>query len=237
MRRWHQCGADGHAIEQIYAKLAQSTKCSIDPGEFHDSTVFARKNEMEELTRRKFLFAALGVPATSHGTAPIPLLTVSSDRMLSCGDLRIPCLVGYNGIRLHKHEGDGATPAGTFPLRKILFRPDRVSHVETSLPAEQIDRLDGWCTAPESNNYNKQIKLPTALSHEILWRNDELYDIVVVVGYNDAPAIPGHGSAIFLHCARSGMRATDGCIAVPRQQLIMVAACCGPSTGIEISGH
>ena len=56
--------------------------------------------------------------------------------------------------------------------------------------------------------------LPFAAGHERLWRDDEVYDLVVVLGHNDDPVVPGAGSAIFLHVARSDYAPTEGCLAL-----------------------
>ncbi|MEE8188307.1 MAG: hypothetical protein V3T80_03780, partial [Kiloniellales bacterium] len=43
------------------------------------------------------------------------------------------CAIGRGGVAADKHEGDGATPAGCWPLRRVLFRPDRLRAPETPL--------------------------------------------------------------------------------------------------------
>jgi L,D-peptidoglycan transpeptidase YkuD (ErfK/YbiS/YcfS/YnhG family) len=50
-------------------------------------------------------------------------------------------------------------------------------------------------------------------------REDHLYDIVLVLGYNDRPRVRGKGSAIFVHLAREGLTPTAGCIAFSRRDL------------------
>ena len=70
-----------------------------------------------------------------------------------------------------------------------------------------------------SRNYNRLVKLPSQRSAEGLMREDNLYDLVVVLGYNDRPRIKGKGSAIFLHLARPGYTPTEGCIALARHDL------------------
>ena len=62
---------------------------------------------------------------------------------------------------------------------------------------------DGWCDAPDDPNYNRLVSLPYPASAEHLWRDDNVYDLIAVLGYNDDPVVPGKGSAIFLHIARS----------------------------------
>lgn len=83
---------------------------------------------------------------------------------------------------------------------------------------------DGWCDDPASPCYNKLIILPDAARHEELWREDNIYDLIVVVGYNDAPAISGKGSAIFIHLLRPERTPTQGCVALTEEDLRAVLA-------------
>jgi L,D-peptidoglycan transpeptidase YkuD (ErfK/YbiS/YcfS/YnhG family) len=53
-----------------------------------------------------------------------------------------------------------------------------------------------------------------------MWRDDGAYDLVVMLGFNDAPPIAGRGSAIFLHCIADGKTGTAGCVAVDRDDLM-----------------
>jgi L,D-peptidoglycan transpeptidase YkuD (ErfK/YbiS/YcfS/YnhG family) len=82
--------------------------------------------------------------------------------------------------------------------------------------------------------YNQQITLPRPGEYENLWRADGLYDVVIVIGYNDAPVVPGKGSAIFLHVARPGLSPTDGCVAVPLPVIVAISRLCDETTYIEI---
>ena len=68
-------------------------------------------------------------------------------------------------------------------------------------------------------DYNRMIRLPHDGHYEELWRQDEIYDVVGVLGWNDAPVRRGRGSAIFLHVARSDYAPTDGCIALALDDL------------------
>ena len=124
------------------------------------------------------------------------------------------CGLGRGGIctAAAKCEGDGRTPAGVWPLRRLLWRADRISLPRTALLSQPIHVSDGWCDAPSDRQYNRPVKMPYRASAESLWRNDHVYDLVVVLGYNDDPVVPGAGSAIFLHLARPDYIATDGCI-------------------------
>ncbi|MEQ8966083.1 MAG: L,D-transpeptidase family protein [Azospirillaceae bacterium] len=151
------------------------------------------------------------------------------------GRRELACALGTGGVRADKREGDGATPVGRFALRRVLWRPDRLSAPTTALPAAPIDPADGWCDDPADPAYNGPVRLPFPASHERLWREDGLYDVVVVLGHNDDPIVPGAGSAVFLHCARPTLAPTAGCVAVAREDLVALLAECGPGTVIEIA--
>src|SRR5581483_1019560 len=108
---------------------------------------------------------------------------------------------GKNGVSADKREGDGMTPIGTFPLRRLLYRPDhfRPGEIATGLPAQPLRADDGWCENPAYPEYNRPIRHPHPCTRDRMWRPDHLYDLIVIGGYNDAPVAPGRGSAIFLH--------------------------------------
>lgn len=138
----------------------------------------------------------------------------------SAGLLRIDgrdlsCILGEGGISAHKQEGDGATPRGLLALRRVLYRADRLAPPRCAgLPREPIAPSDGWCDDPAHPDYNRAVRLPHPGRHERLWRDDPVYDLLAVLGYNDDPVQRGAGSAIFLHVARADERPTKGCVAL-----------------------
>ncbi len=132
--------------------------------------------------------------------------------------------LGRGGVRQHKEEGDGATPAGLLMLRRVLFRADRLPPPTCAVPRAPLAPDDGWCDDPTSRLYNHEIRLPNEAHHEALWRDDALYDVIGVLGWNDAPVERGRGSAIFLHISRPDFAPTDGCIALPRADLLTLLA-------------
>jgi L,D-peptidoglycan transpeptidase YkuD (ErfK/YbiS/YcfS/YnhG family) len=152
------------------------------------------------------------------------IATIRGDGFLWLGALRVQAAIGARGILRHKQEGDSATPAGTLPLRRVLYRADRLATPLCTAPTEPIARTDGWCDDPNHQSYNQMIRLPHTAHHETLWRDDPLYDIIGVLGWNDDPAIRGHGSAIFLHVATRDYTPTAGCIALAKPDLIAVLA-------------
>ncbi len=140
--------------------------------------------------------------------------TLGADGILRLDDLRFRAAVGRGGVRLHKQEGDGATPAGLLPLRRVLYRADRVARPRCAVPTMPLAPHDGWCDDPSHADYNRPVRLPHDGRHEALWRIDSIYDVVGVLGWNDAPVVRGMGSAIFLHVARPDFAPTEGCIAL-----------------------
>lgn len=153
---------------------------------------------------------------------------------LEAGGRVIRCALGRGGIGRSKREGDGVTPAGIHPLRRLWYRSDRSGHPPTRLPVRRIGAEDGWCDAPGDRNYNRHVRLPYAGSHEAMRRTDGLYDHVVEIGFNDARRVQGGGSAIFLHVARPGLLPTEGCIALPADELRKLLPRLGPRTRIVI---
>ncbi|MFT8244215.1 L,D-transpeptidase family protein [Roseomonas sp. BN140053] len=132
------------------------------------------------------------------------------------------CALGRGGVRAEKAEGDGATPFGPLPLRRVLFRADRLAPPPCAVPLEPIGPADGWCDDPADPAYNRPVSLPYPGRHEELWRTDGLYDVVGVLGWNDAPVVRGRGSAIFLHVARPDYAPTAGCVALMLPDLLQV---------------
>lgn len=160
--------------------------------------------------------------------------SVSADGLLRFQGQTLRCALGQGGIRAMKQEGDGATPAGLLPIRRILWRADRGPRPATALPAEPLAPDDGWCDDPSHRDYNTPIRLPHGARHEKLWREDAVYDVIGVLGWNDAPVVRGRGSAIFLHLARPGLPPTEGCIALPEPDLRRLLA--AGMTAIDILG-
>ena len=147
---------------------------------------------------------------------------------------RLRCALGRGGTSAAKREGDGATPLGRFLLRRVLYRPDREPAPPTRLPVEALDPDAGWCDAPGDPNYNRPIKLPYPKSAESMWRDDHLYDVVAILGFNDHPVVDGAGSAIFLHCARDDYGPTEGCVALKLPDLLSALSDLRRGAKIEI---
>lgn len=158
-----------------------------------------------------------------------------SSGVLSWRDWSVRCALGRGGVSEDKREGDGATPVGVFPLRRVIYRADRLKTPATRLPIASMTRLDGWCDDPAHPHYNQMVRLPCEARHEVLWRDDRVYDVLVVVGHNDEPVEPGRGSAIFLHAATSDFAPTEGCVAIAIADLLALLGECGPAPSLRVS--
>ena len=147
---------------------------------------------------------------------------------------RFACAIGSGGVQSYKREGDGATPAGRFLLRGVLYRPDRMGPPRTALPIAPLSPQDGWCDDPDHPLYNRPLSLPHAAGHEELWRADHVYDLIVILGHNDAPTVPGSGSAVFLHVAEPDYAPTAGCVAVAAGDLLTILAGVGRRAWLRV---
>lgn len=144
--------------------------------------------------------------------------------VLNFAGRNMQCSLGKNGIAPMgtKVEGDGKTPQGSYLLRQVLYREDRIPTPQTGGLHNVTTALrpsDGWCDDSASPEYNKQVTLPTASHHEMLWETHEsFYDLFAVIGYNDDPPVAGLGSAIFFH-STPNYNSTAGCVAMSMNDL------------------
>jgi L,D-peptidoglycan transpeptidase YkuD (ErfK/YbiS/YcfS/YnhG family) len=158
----------------------------------------------------------------------LPGKTIGTARF---GDRNYRCALGRGAMRGDKREGDGATPVGRFALRRLFYRADRLQRPSTGLPVQALDVHDGWCDDVADPAYNRLVRLPFAARHEVLWRADHIYDLLLVIGHNDAPVKAGAGSAVFIHLARDDYAPTDGCVAFAAADLLEILA------GVSTSDH
>jgi len=128
--------------------------------------------------------------------------------------------LGKGGIKKKNREGDNITPKGIFKIIRFYYRSDKIKNINTLIKKIKIKKNIGWCNDPTSKFYNKEIKLPSKFSHEKLYRNDNLYDLILVLNYNMRPVIKNKGSAIFIHIAKKKFKPTAGCIALKKKDLI-----------------
>ncbi len=123
---------------------------------------------------------------------------------------------------------------GLFTLCQVLYRPDRLRRPRTGLRVQAVRRYDGWCDDASDGNYNRKVRLPYAASAETLWRDDSIYDIIVVLDHNRRPRARGRGSAIFLHVARPDYAPTAGCIALSLDDLRRVLGLLGRPSAVYV---
>ena len=133
------------------------------------------------------------------------------------------CALGRSGIKPNKSEGDGASPSGVFSLLEVMYRNDRHKAPVTKLPCTPIKTTSGWCDAPKDPAYNRLVPTPYQASFETLYRDDKLYDLVVVTNHNSNPVKSGAGSAIFIHVTNAPeYPPTEGCIAFTLTDLLEI---------------
>ena len=151
------------------------------------------------------------------------LVVDTAARTLTAFGATVPCIIGRGGAVASavKREGDGATPLGDWPLRCVLLRPGG-TFATPVLPWRWLRPGDGWSDDPRDPAYNRPVTRPHRFSAEHLWRDDGVYDCIVVLGHNDAPPVAGAGSAIFLHIARDNGAPTEGCVALSRDDLAVL---------------
>ena len=102
----------------------------------------------------------------------------------------------------------------------------RVAHLD-KLERALLEKKHDLAKAVSSDFGNRS-------SHETLWRDDRVYDVVIDIGWNRGPIRRGRGSAIFLHLARHGFEPTAGCVAVDRTIIARLLAAMGRHTRIVI---
>ncbi len=127
--------------------------------------------------------------------------------VLMAGALAMPVALGRGGIKANKREGDGATPRGTFRLKRLWWRADRTPGRDPACRCGASRRDDGWCEDPADRHYNRPVKVPPGSKADRLARQDGLYDFIIEIDHNTRPRVAGRGSAVFIHVARAGLRA------------------------------
>ncbi len=148
----------------------------------------------------------------------------------------VACVIGRSGFctKDKKREGDGATPKGQYFLRRVLYRQDRLVAPQTALPTRPLLPDDGWCDAPDDAGYNRPVRLPYPASTEEMFRQDHVYDLLVVLSHNDNPPVAGLGSAIFMHLVRPQKTPTQGCVALSEEDMRAVLAAASPGSTLVI---
>ena len=157
-----------------------------------------------------------------------------NNKFISYNNYKAKCAVGKRGISIKKKEGDFITPKGTFKIKEIFYRKDRVQNLKTSLKKTAIRKNMGWCDDPKSKKYNKLIYFPFKYSAEKLYRRENIYDIILVLNFNMNPVKKNKGSAIFIHVAKKNFQPTQGCIALDKSELIKMVKSIKINTIVKI---
>ena len=163
------------------------------------------------------------------------MIIVKKTGYLKYKNLKFRCALGRAGIKKKEKEGDNITPRGIFKIIKIYYRQDKIKKIKAFIEPIKIKKNMGWCDDSRSNYYNEQIKLPNKFSCERLHRNDNLYDIILVLNYNTHPTIKKKGSAIFIHVSKNSYKKTKGCIALKKKHLLKLIPLIKKNTKIKIN--
>jgi L,D-peptidoglycan transpeptidase YkuD (ErfK/YbiS/YcfS/YnhG family) len=163
------------------------------------------------------------------------MIIINKSGYLKYKNFKFKCALGKAGIGKKGMEGDNITPEGVFRIVRIYYRKDRLKKLSSKFTLIEITKSMGWCDDPKSKKYNQPIRLPTKYSHEILYRRDNIYDLIIVLNYNMKPVIKNKGSAIFIHIAKKNYKKTLGCIALKKEDLIQILQMIKSKTKIKIS--
>ena len=161
------------------------------------------------------------------------LIKIKNKAYLTVDDFKFRCSIGKNNTRSKKKEGDNSTPKGIFSIGKLYYRKDRVKKPISKIKTRIITKNMGWCDDPENKSYNKEIKIPSKINHEKLFKKDNSYDYFIVINYNTQKIKPYKGSAIFLHLTKN-YKPTAGCIAVKKKDFIIISKIVDGKTKIRI---
>ena len=163
------------------------------------------------------------------------MIIINKSGYLKYKSLKFRCALGKSGIGNKKMEGDNITPRGIFKIIKIYYRKDRLKKLSSKFTLIEIKKNIGWCDDPKSRKYNQPITLPNKYSHEVLYRKDNIYDLILVLNYNIRPTIKNRGSAIFIHVAKKNYKKTAGCIAIKKNDLISLVKEINKNTKVIIN--
>ena len=158
-----------------------------------------------------------------------------SKKYLTYQNNKVKCAIGRKGIGRKQKEGDQITPRGTFRVKDILYRKDKINYLRSVIKKTQIKKNMGWCDDPKSKDYNKLIKYPFNYKSEKLYRSNNIYDIILVLDFNMHPIKKNKGSAIFIHISNNKYSPTQGCIAIKKKELLKLIKFIDKKTKIFIN--
>jgi len=153
---------------------------------------------------------------------------------LTYNNYKVKCALGKRGIGNKRREGDFITPRGNFKIKYILYRKDRIKRIQSKIKKIIIKKNMGWCDDPLSKDYNKLIKIPSEYNYEKLYKKDNVYDIILVLNFNMNPVVKNKGSAIFIHVAKKNYKKTEGCVAIKKNDMMVLLKLINKKTKIKI---
>ena len=163
------------------------------------------------------------------------MIFINKSGFLKYEKIQFRCALGKAGVGEKFQEGDGLTPIGTYKIVNVYYRKDKIKKLTSNLKLISINKSMGWCDDPKSKKYNQLIKLPTKYSHEILYRKENIYDLILVLNYNMKPTFKNKGSAIFIHIAKKNYKETAGCVALKKSDLIYLVKEIQKNTKVNIN--
>jgi L,D-peptidoglycan transpeptidase YkuD (ErfK/YbiS/YcfS/YnhG family) len=162
------------------------------------------------------------------------MIIINKSGYLKYKNLRFRCTLGKAGVSKKMSEGDNITPKGTYKIIRVYCRKDRIKKIKSKIKIFRIHKNMGWCDDPRSTKYNQLIKLPNQYKYEKFYRDDHLYDLILVLNYNMKPVIKNKGSAIFIHLAKKNYSSTKGCVGLSKNNLLKILRMIDKNTKIKI---
>lgn len=209
--------AAGSAQTAPPASLAEATQLVVVTTPTWDAT----SGEMRRFVRD----AAASAWRAEGGTVPVVI-----------GRTGLAWGVGFDevgvGAEPHKHEGDGKSPAGVFPLGTAFgFAPaDTMRWLR--LPYLQLVPATECVDDTASAHYTEV--LDRSAAGVVDWRSSErmrdigAYRLGAVIDYNASPPTKGRGSCVFFHIWGGPSSHTAGCTAMDAAELERVMAWLDP---------
>lgn len=154
--------------------------------------------------------------------------------LLQAGHLVFRAALGKSGTTVFKREGDGGTPVARMKILRGFRRSRRVRFAPSVLPLSPIGKDDLWCDQPGHAAYNRPVKAPFGFGHEVMTRQDGLYDICLVLDWNIRSRKRYAGSAIFFHLNHPGYMPTAGCISISRRDMLRLLPFIGKGTVLRV---
>jgi L,D-peptidoglycan transpeptidase YkuD (ErfK/YbiS/YcfS/YnhG family) len=149
-------------------------------------------------------------------------------------EFQFKCCIGKKGISKNKIEGDKKTPTGNFSIGSLFYRNDRNKKPKTKLKIIKIKKNIGWCDDVNSKKYNKLVRISKRYKYEKFFRNDFRYDYIIPILYNYKKVIKNKGSAIFIHLTNNYRKKTLGCIALKKNDFLILLKIINKKTKIRI---